>query len=128
MKIETVVPVGNTPGIFVGNAFAIPMLEKQVNTLRFTPLSGNRKAADTLEEFVNNGWQAVSCVGHADTASLLSEMLGTEVPMNRIAVRLEHRQDVLLVGQLDLNGKRLPEGCKELPEGVAIQWWLVTQE
>ena len=64
----------------------------------------------------------VSGVGHADTAAVFSSELGRQVECNRTTVALQPG-DRVLVGQY--TGPRLPEGATELPEGAAIQWWLV---
>jgi len=64
----------------------------------------------------------VSCVGHADTALLFSNLLNTEVQMNRCSTSLQFG-DVILVGQY--NGPRLPEGATSLPEGAKIRWMMI---
>ena len=64
----------------------------------------------------------VSCVGHADTAAILSKLIGLDLPVNRVSVKLE-KGDLLIVGQYV--GQRLPEGTIELPEGAAIEWWII---
>lgn len=66
---------------------------------------------------------ALSVVGHADTAALLTAILGREVAMNRASLAL-HRGDALYVAQY--NGPRLPEGATSLPEGAKIRWYCVT--
>lgn len=66
---------------------------------------------------------AKSCVGHADIASVLSKLIGFDVPINRVSVSLKPG-DNLVVGQYV--GPRLPEGCKELPEGARIEWYVVS--
>ena len=63
-----------------------------------------------------------SAVGHADTASVFSSVLGVEIPCNRATVALKDG-DVALVGQY--SGPRLPEGATTLPEGAAIKWLVV---
>jgi hypothetical protein len=60
-----------------------------------------------------------SVVGHADTATLFSTLLGREIAVNRVSVTLK-RGDVLYVGQY--SGPRLPEGVSTLPQGAAIAW------
>jgi len=64
----------------------------------------------------------VSIVGHADVAAVLSDLLGIDVPVNRVSVSLQPG-DVLFVGQYC--GPRLPEGAKKLPEGAKIKWYRV---
>lgn len=68
---------------------------------------------------------AVSIIGHADTAALLSAELGCgEKPYsaNRETV-LMSPGDVLYVGQYV--GPRLPEGTTALPDGSRIEWYIV---
>ena len=61
----------------------------------------------------------VSAIGHADTAAVVSNILGREIPMNRVSVSLEPG-DVLYVAQLQ--GGRLPEGVTTLPEGFSLRF------
>lgn len=64
-----------------------------------------------------------SSVGHADTATLFTAVLGMEVPAVRSTVSLE-KGDVAIIGQY--RGSRLPEGAQTLPEGATIQWLRIT--
>jgi hypothetical protein len=64
----------------------------------------------------------ISAVGHETTAALFSRLLGREVNVNRVSLKLAP-DDILLVGQY--SGPRLPEGATELPEGATIRWLLV---
>lgn len=59
----------------------------------------------------------VSCIGHADTAAVISSMLGRKIEMNRTSIKLAEG-DVLYVAQLV--GGRLPEGATTIPEGMKI--------
>ena len=63
-----------------------------------------------------------SAVGHADTAAVFADVLGTPVPCNRVSVTLGEG-DAALVGQY--SGPRLPEGATTLPEGATIKWLIV---
>lgn len=65
----------------------------------------------------------VSCIGHSDTAAVVSGILGREVPANRVNIKLAPG-DVLYVAQL--TGGRLPEGSVTLPEGFALTFLRVT--
>ena len=97
-----------TKKTMLANAFSLQMLDTtKAATLRMTPVSMEEVAAADFE----------SCVGHADTAAVLSTMLGKEVACNRVSVHLEEG-DVLLVAQV--TGGRLPEGSTTLPEGFAL--------
>src|SRR5690554_3182459 len=65
---------------------------------------------------------AVSIVGHADVAAVMSNLLGFAVPVNRVTVSLQPG-DVLFVGQYC--GPRLPEGATKPPQGAKISWYRV---
>jgi dihydroxyacid dehydratase/phosphogluconate dehydratase len=104
--------------VFLTNAFSLGMIEPEINSAVLTKLD-LEEARDALA----NGF--VSAVGHADTATLLSELLGMTVPVNRINVTLKSgtKEDTVLVAQYQ--GPRLPEGIKELPFGAGFIFWLV---
>lgn len=63
-----------------------------------------------------------SAVGHADTAAVLSSLLGKEIPCNRVNVSFT--EGSVLVAQLQ--GGRLPEGATTLPEGFTFKFLKVT--
>ena len=99
--------IGDT---YLGNAFSLGMLPP-----------GGAWDLEILE--TDPQWVAArrwtSVVGHADTAEIMSQILGKEVPFNRVSLQLQ-RGDKLYVGQY--SGPRLPEGATSLPEGASIQW------
>ena len=64
----------------------------------------------------------ISIVGHADTARILSGILGFEVPFNRTGIKLT-KDDILYVAQY--KGPRLPEGTTVLPEGASFEFVVV---
>jgi hypothetical protein len=84
---------------YLGNAFSLQMLEG-------TP------AAIRVEEVETFPADAVSIVGHADTARVLG------VACRRVNLTLT-AGDVLYVAQF--MGGRLPEGATTLPEGVTLK-------
>lgn len=96
---------------FLTNAFSIQMLSGPA-TVRFDEIALEDIPADV-----------VSAIGHADTAAVLSDILGFEVPMNRISVSLDEFTE-LFVAQLV--GGRLPEGATTLPEGFSFKFYRVT--
>lgn len=63
-----------------------------------------------------------SVIGHADTARIVSDILGVELPANRATVKLE-KGEKMIVAQY--SGPRLPEGATSLPEGAKIEFVLV---
>lgn len=99
------------------NAFSLNMLIDFPATLHFEELS----LAGAKTQLENQGFHSV--VGHADTASVFSDVLGLTVATNRETVVLK-KGEVAIVGQY--RGPRLEEGAKHLPEGATIQWLRVT--
>ena len=93
---------------YIGNSFSLQMLGAEIS----------RGILDFVEveewEFLEACTNAISCVGHADTAAVLG------VQCRRITVTL-HKGDELYVAQLQ--GGRLPEGCTTLPEGFSFRYF-----
>lgn len=103
--------------LYLSNAFSLQMLElKEVTHLRVTPL--DLEEAQTLLSRT----PFESAVGHFDTASVFTEQLGFFIPVNRVNLKI-NPGDSIVVGQLI--GGRLPEGALFLPENFKIQWVLV---
>lgn len=96
---------------FLTNAFSIQMLGGPA-TVRFEEINATEVPTDV-----------VSAIGHADTAAVLSDLLGFDVPMNRAFVTLDEDTE-LYVAQLV--GGRLPEGTTTLPEGFSFKFYRVT--
>lgn len=96
---------------FLSNAFSIQMLASFP-----ADVSISEVAATDIPMYV------VSCIGHADTANVLTDMLGFDVPCNRQNVTVDADTD-LYVAQVV--GGRLPEGAITLPEGYAIKFFKV---
>lgn len=115
----------STKRLFITNAFSLQMLSSDSfwmdDRLAIRRLT-DEEAQRLLQVCSDAGYRLVSGVGHADTARVLSGILGTEVPMNRVSVDLGG-SDLLLVGQY--SGPRLPEGATKLPEGASIRWFTV---
>ena len=95
------------------NAFSLNMLSADADLL---------VRQVTVEAAQNVARVATSAVGHADTANVFADVLGIDVPCNRVSVTL-NKGDLALVGQY--SGPRLPEGATTLPEGATIKWVLV---
>jgi len=106
--------------LYLANAFSLGMLDCLSETGEVN-LNVQSITIEDAKGFLNGTWE--SCVGHADTALLLSEMLGAKVEMRRVSTSLEVG-DRLVVAQY--NGPRLPEGATSLPEGAKIRWMIVT--
>ena len=94
---------------YISNAFSLNMLTvDDFSLVRIKKVSASEIPADVT-----------SVIGHPDTASVVSNILGFETPYNRVSLTLES-DDVLYVAQY--KGPRLPEGATELPEGATIEF------
>ena len=82
------------------NAFSLQMLDSFPASVKFEEVE---KLPQGLE----------SCVGHADTASVLG------VEMHRVSIKLE-KGETFYIAQLQ--GGRLPEGTTVLPEGFSFKF------
>ena len=63
-----------------------------------------------------------SVIGHKDVATVMGNMLGMEVPFNRVSIKLKEG-DVLVWAQMD--GPRLPEGATTLPPDTKLTWMML---
>ena len=106
--------------VVIANAFSLNMLTLEVNV---TDLQVCRIPPEYIRQEIEEAGGFESIVGHTDTASIFSSLLGLDVPCNRATFTLE--EDVILfVGQY--KGPRLPEGATSLPEGARVEWAMVT--
>jgi hypothetical protein len=103
--------------VYIGNAFSLNMLADFPARLSAEEVSLG--TARTLAA------TATSAVGHESTAAIFATLLGRDVPVARVTLRLQPG-DAMLVGQYI--GPRLPEGATTLPEGAAIRWVVVRCE
>ena len=107
--------------MFMLNAFSLNMFTVFPSEVRFMELTVEQVKEEIAYERRFKR-EIVSGVGHADTAAVFSDILGEEIPMSRINVKLG-LGDRAIVGQY--TGPRLPEGATTLPEGATIKWFLV---
>jgi len=104
--------------LYLGNAFSLGMLYHDDTTLKVY-------GADliTVKSLLQSReWQ--SCIGHASTADLLSNLLDMKIEMNRINVKLQ-KDDVIIVFQLM---QRLEEGkvlSKEELQNLSYKFYVV---
>lgn len=108
----TIIYKSMTSKVYLGNSFSLNMLNS------YDRLVGrNINVTEVLPKHIPH--ELISVVGHADTAKIFSELLGREIPFNRVSVTL-YKGDTLYVGQY--SGPRLPEGTTTLPEGATVTW------
>ena len=98
------------------NAFSLSMLG-DVTTTR---LIVRKLSKEEVKLILSQGFE--SYIGHQDTANVLSNELGLDVPCNR-GMLLLGKDDVAIVAQY--MGGRLPEGATQLPEGATFNYYLV---
>jgi dihydroxyacid dehydratase/phosphogluconate dehydratase len=82
--------------------------------------------AQNVAQTANMGFGILSAVGHQSTAEILTELLGFDVPVNRIQFAQEPGQDALV---FKLKG-RAPEGkilSREEIETVGYEFGLLTR-
>ncbi|MEM4532091.1 MAG: DUF1874 domain-containing protein [Desulfurococcaceae archaeon] len=60
----------------------------------------------TVEEFCNEAREAVNALGHVSTVELINKLCNTSFQINRIEIKLEHEDELLLIQV----ATRLPEG------------------
>lgn len=104
--------------LYIGNAFALSMLPASADDHSIVLYQD--ATIDRAREYAAQ--PHVSCVGHADTARLMSDALGVELETRRCSIQLKPG-DQLLVAQY--SGPRLPEGATSLPEGATFRWLFV---
>ena len=103
---------GNRKGkVYIGNAFSLQMVADNAIIA---------KVEVSPEEIPT---EAVSIIGHADTAAVVGSILGRNVPCNRASVMLDD-EDTLYVAQVV--GGRLPEGATTIPDGMEIKFYRIT--
>lgn len=91
---------------YIANAFSAQMLSSFPMTVTFEEVAPQDVPVD-----------AISCVGHPDTANVVSDILGRQIEMRRVNIRL-NKGDIVYLAQI--TGGRLPEGATTLPAGYQL--------
>ena len=104
------------PRVSLCNALATSMLADPRSSLEIREIDLVEARALAVD--------AVSFVGHPETASRYAELLGRPVEAHRGQLTLG-RGDILLVGQHDQS--RLPEGATSLPTTAGFRWLRITR-
>ena len=99
--------------VYLGNAFSLQMVKPP------TFFEQSAVTKERMTDELKNNPHIVKVVGHRETADVLTEMLGVEIPYNRQSITLKPG-DTLYVAQVI--GGRLPEGSTTLPPGVRIEF------
>jgi len=104
--------------VTVTNAVSLNMLPPEVHS---GGIIFRRLSISEAQRLVREADTVVSAIGHADTARLVGQQLGVELPPDRRSVQLG--DEYTLIAQYI--GPRLPEGATELPQGARIEYFLV---
>ena len=101
----------------IANAFSLQMVNQDmISNIDIVPIDGNTVSRCLMHN------DFISCVGHTDTANVLSDLLGVNITPNRVSVKLDV-DTLLIVAQVV--GGRLPEGATTLPDSVTIKFFAV---
>ena len=104
--------------IILVNAFSLNMVKPEMLTrvrmVSTTYIGNGTFDVAGIEHKLN-----LQAVGHKETATLLTDMLGYPVGCTRLTLTL-NEDDVLIVAQY--RGPRLELGATTLPEGAAIEF------
>ena len=105
--------------IILANAFSLQMLASDITDAHFETVG----VCEMILLANDNNNNIVSAIGHVDTANVISDILGVEIPTNRINIHLK-KGDSVYVAQI--MGGRLPEGATTLPENFNLKFIKVT--
>ena len=93
--------------IYLSNAISMNMFDIEKYALLRIEKYDVEKVKRTIEYAKENG-MFISAVGHESTAKVLTAIIGVEIPANRIAIKYEPG-DLIIVAQL--KSGRIPEGA-----------------
>ena len=108
------------------NAFSLNMLrETRLNIIRKELDVEEVKNCFLTSNIITNDYcyDVESCIGHADTATIISRQIGLDIDYNRVSVALQVNEKFILA---QYTGDRLPEGTTELPDGSKIVYYACT--
>jgi uncharacterized protein YbcI len=103
--------------LYLSNAFSLNMLSSNA-TLKVSEV-----ADEKVKELLSSD-EFTSAVGHQSTADIMKDLIGVEVPANRVAIKLQ-KGDAILIFQLLV---RIEEGkilSKEELQKLPRKWYLV---
>ena len=108
--------------IYVANSFSLNMLDFSSSKIKTVVVE--EIDTETAKKLLSNN-DFISAIGHESTAKIISNKLGFEVKANRIQIKL-NSNDTVIVFQLL---QRLPEGKvlseRELQQ-IPCKWFKVT--
>lgn len=108
--------------MYICNAFSLGMLDMAKSKMNIKIV----RLSDDEAKYFARKTNLKSAIGHESTASLVSQLLGMIIPMNRIQLKLKSGDRILIFQLLS----RLPEGKiifddDELRK-ISYDWFVVT--
>ena len=103
------IPNPKDPNLYITNAFSVnmvPLTQAEEWASVYIKRIDVELARAIITGRKNAGWNIVSAVGHAGTAQIMTQLLSFEVPVNRIAIKLNEGDEAIVFQVLE----RLPEG------------------
>jgi len=104
--------------VYLSNAFSLTMIKE------FPVVLGIKEIELKRAKYILQ-YGFISAVGHEETAKILSEKLGIEVPFNRISITIEFG-DILIVAQLMGERKPFKEMTREEIEKYPIKFFEIS--
>jgi hypothetical protein len=95
---------GLVKAVYLANAFSLGMLTTRKTTLYVEEVD-EATAVNVIATMKSKG-ELISAVGHESTAKILTEICGVEIESNRIPIKLQPKDVVIIFQLID----RLPEG------------------
>jgi len=104
--------------LYISNSFSLNMLNR--NGIPKVPVAvSTQQVKEIIKIKTSEKSPLISAIGHEDIAKIVSNILNINIPYNRISIKLED-EDNLIVAQY--TGPRLPEGTTKLPENAKIEF------
>ena len=108
--------------LYLTNSFSLNMLDL---SNRDEVVIKVQKISEEMVKEILSKQDFVSAIGHESTAKLITEILGIQVPANRIQIKVKKGDKIVVLQLL----QRLPEGKvlneQELQQ-IPKQWFLVS--
>lgn len=106
--------------LFIANAFSLAMLS---DNRRVHNLTVSTVPIERVRELLKHA-KYVSCVGHAATAKVMSQLTGAEILANRLDISLAPGDSIVVFQLLE----RLPEGkilSEDEVKAIKHKWFMV---
>jgi len=107
----------------ITNSFSLNMVAEEDFKKGPVFIRAEEVSLEEVRKLLEAEKEVMSGIGHPDTARLVSDMLGMDIPSNRITLKVKEGDEILVA---QYTGPRLPEGATKLPEGATIKFFKVS--